>query len=164
MSNESLARLVERHLVFDVPCRGHCNAPASFRFLSIEENEVVVAYCCPEGFVSRVICFSVEGDLDWFYTFLSSQLGSGIVQRRDLRVATRHGWELGEEAAKEFEKLAREWQRPMVKEVYWTRYPRTDEDKGKGVFLCSDPERGKGCGRLFVQEITSKARLCSQCR
>jgi len=163
MSRETLARLVERYLVFDVRCRGHCDAPASFRFLSTEEG-VVGAYCCPDGFVSRVIYFSIEPDLDWFYALLSRQLGSGMVQRRDLRVATRHGWELGEDAVDEFEGLAREGKRPVVKEVYWIRYPRTDVERSGGVFLCSDPESDRGCGRLFVQEVASKAKICPQCR
>jgi hypothetical protein len=164
MSHESLARLVERHLVFDVTCRGHCSRPASFKSLSEEQGKVVGAYLCPEGFVSRVVYFGLTPDLEWFHRFLSGQLGGEMVQRRDLRVASRHGWELGEGAAEEFGRLAREGQRPVVKEVYWTRYPRTDADKRRGVFLCSDPKRGRGCGRLFVQEVTSKAKLCPQCR
>jgi len=159
-----LAGLVERHLDFNVTCRGHCAAPASLRLLPIERDEVVGAYCCPGGFVSRVVYFSLTPDLEWFYVFLSGQLGSEMVERRDLRTATRHGWELGEEAAKEFERLAREWRKPVVKEVYWTRYPRTEAEKSRGVFLCSDPEHGRGCGRLFVQEVMSKVKLCPRCR
>ncbi len=162
MSRESLAKFVEGHLAFAIACRGHCDAPAFFRLLSTESSHVVGAYLCPDGFVSRIVCFSFEDNLDWFYAFLSNQLGSGIVQRRDLRVATRHGWELGEEAADELEELTKG--RKVVKEVYWTRYPRTEAEKGRGVFLCSDPERGRGCGRLFVQEVTSKEKLCSQCQ
>ena len=75
---------------------------------------------------------------------------------------TRYGWELSKETADGLGKLDPEAE--GVKEVYWTRYPRTDEDKGKGVFLCSDPQRGRGCGKLFVQEIKSKMKLCPRCR
>ena len=122
------------------------------------------AYLCSGGFVSRVMYFSLEPNLGWFYSFLSGQIGRGMVKRRDLRVATRHGWELGEEAAVELGELASQWRKPAVAEVYWTYYPKTDAEKSKGIFLCSKPEHGSGCGKLFAQEVTSKNRLCPRCR
>ena len=105
-----------------------------------------------------MIYFSLEPDLNWFYTFLSDQLGREVVERRDLRLATRHDWELDKQA----EKLTFKLLKPM-REVYWTRYPKTDVERSKGVFLCSDPGQGRGCGKLFIQEVTSKGRLCPQC-
>lgn len=161
--NESLTDFVAKHMTFDVKCRGHCDAPASFRVLLGKDNGVVGAYCCPDGFVSRVIYFSIKPDLNLFYDFLTDQLGREMVERRDLRLATRHGWELSEQV-EENRMLSFTRNRFVIKEVYWTRYARTDVDKSKGVFICSDPRQGKGCGKLFIQEITSKNRLCPKCR
>ena len=162
--HNSLSNFVERYMVYKVQCRGHCEATTSFRLLNVENNRVVGAYCCPSGFVSRVIYFGAEPDTNFFHSFLSNQLGNEIVQRRDLRLATRYGWELGEGAEKELKELSYEWRRPMIEEVYWIRYPKSDAEKSRGIFLCQDPDSGKGCGKLFIQEITSKMRLCSSCR
>jgi len=154
---------VERYLVFPVRCR-HCDAPASFRFLPTDRGEVVGVYYCPDGFVSRAIHFSLEPDLEWFYDFLSGQVGRDAVERRDLRVATRHGWELGRGATDDLARISLRADNPVIREVYWTRYPKSDAERSRGIFLCSDPEHDKGCEKLFMQEITSKIRLCPECR
>jgi hypothetical protein len=161
---DSLVTFVEKYLVYNVQCRGHCEATASFRLLNTEHNRVVGAYCCPSGFASRVVYFGAGPDTNWFYSYLTDQLGKEIVQRRDLRVATRYGWELGEGAEKELKEPTHGRRRPVIGEIYWTRYPKSDAEKNRGIFLCQDPDSGKGCGKLFIQEITSKTRLCSSCR
>ena len=126
-------------------------------------DRVVGGYICPGGSVSRVVYFSLEPDLNWFYTFLSGQLGKELVEQRDLRTATRHGWELDEDAAAEFACLTPTLPIHLIKEVYWVHHPKDDVEKTKGVFLCSDQRQGRGCGRLFVQEIASGNKLCSMC-
>lgn len=162
--NESLTAFTEKYLVFNISCR-HCEAPAFFRPLLIEQNFLVGAYCCPSGLVSKAVCFGLELNLEKkFYAFLIDQLGKEAVSKRDLRVATRHGWELGEGATEYLQRLALVQRKNVITEVYWTRYPMADDDKNKGVFLCSDPESGKGCRRLFVKDLNSMERLCHQCR
>jgi glutaredoxin/predicted Zn-ribbon and HTH transcriptional regulator len=154
---------IKRHLVFQVECRRHCEEPADFRALRTEKDGIVGVYSCPGGFVSRVVYYSLDPNLDWFYTFLSDQLGKGKVKKRDLRIATRYGWELDEHAASELADLTSA-RPPVMREVYWVHHPSNDAEKSTGVFLCSDPERRRGCGRLFIQELTSKNRLCPKCK
>ena len=162
-SDSSLDDFVQRHLVFNVECRRHCDKPADYKVLSTTPDGAVGGYICPDGFVSRVVYFSPKPNLDWFYTFLSDQLGKELVEQRDIRIATRHGWELDEEAASELACLTSTLQTPLIKEVYWVYHPKNDVEKIRGVFICSDPRQGRGCGRLFVQEVTSKNRLCAKC-
>jgi len=49
-----------------------------------------------------------------------------------------------------------------VKEVYWTVYPETENERNRGVFVCSYPEKGKGCNRLFVRDKESRKRARSR--
>jgi hypothetical protein len=162
--NQPIDDFVKKHLVFKVNCRRHCEEPAEYKAILSEQNWVVGVYSCPDGFVSRVVYYSLEPDLDWFYTFLSGQLGKKMVKKRDLRTATRYGWELDEHAAADLADLTSELRTPMIREVYWVHHPATDAEKSTGVFLCSDRAHGKGCGRLFIQDITSKNRLCPECK
>ena len=154
---------IKNHLVFKVECRRHCEEPADFMVLQTEKTGVVGVYSCLGGFVSRVVYYSLEPDLVWFYTFLSGELGKKTVKKRDLRTATRYGWELDEQAASELADLTSA-RPPVIKEVYWVHHPSNDAEKSMGVFVCSDPKQGIGCGRLFAQEVTSKNRLCHKCK
>jgi hypothetical protein len=163
MDNSPLAKLVQKYLSFKVQCRGHCTSPSHMILLAAEEDKVIGAYCCPNGYVSRVLHFGFGDNTAQFHEFLSSQLDSTIVTGKDLRVASRHGWELGEEAAAEIGELARHHQLPL-RQVYWVRYPQSEEEKAKGVFLCSDSSSSAGCGRLFTQMLTDNTRLCPKCK
>jgi hypothetical protein len=131
--------------------------------LAADDDKVVGAYCCPNGYVSRIVYFGFGDNTDQFRGFLSSQLGSKVVTGKDLRVASRYGWELGEEAAADIEELARQHQLPL-RQTYWVRYPKSEEEKAQGVFLCSDSSPRGGCGRLFTQKLTDSTRLCPNCR
>jgi hypothetical protein len=141
---KTVKEFVEKYLRFKGRCRRHCNEPTSFRELLSDSDNVVGAYVCPDGYVSRVIYFSVNPDIDWFKEFLIAQVGEEMVNDRDLRPATRHGWELGNEALIEIGAV-----NPCGKlqEIYWTIYPKTDKEKSRGIFLHS--ERHK----LFVQDL-----------
>ncbi len=156
-----LQEFVETYLRFEGICRRHCDAPTAFVSLSSEENHLVGAYVCPTGYVSRVIYFSESPDLPWFRRFLTSQVGEEIVSDRDLRPATRHGWELGKDAAAAIGAVS---PHQRLREVYWTIYPRTETAKSRGVFLCSDTEGRRGCRTLFVQDLTATTTLCPRCR
>lgn len=160
-NSESLKGFVERYLSFRGRCSRHCDGSTSFVSLKSASNGVVGAYVCPDSYVSRVIYFSVNPNIDWFRSFLVSQVGEEVVKDRDLRVATRHGWELESDALTRIGEVS---PTGLIKEVYWTTYPQTEAEKSRGVFLCSYPEKGRGCGRLFVQNIKSRERLCPKCR
>jgi len=70
-----------------------------------------------------------------------------------------YGNQVGTTSGKASEKTSK-LHAPLIREVYWVHNPKNDAEKIRGVFLCSDPEQGRGFGRLFVQEVTSKNRLC----
>jgi hypothetical protein len=156
-----LKEFVETYLRFTGSCRRHCDNPTSFVTLWSDVEHVVGAYVCPAAYVSRVISVSRKPDLKWFRTFLTAQVGEEIVVDRDIRPATRHGWELGKEAVAEIGEVS---PTHRVQAVYWTIYPRTENAKSRGVFLCSDPEGDRGCHKLFVQDLTATNTLCPKCR
>ncbi len=154
-----LREFVKKHLTFKGRCR-HCDGTSSFVDLQSDANNVIGAYACPDGCISRVVYFGVNPNIELLKNFLASQVGEEIVTDRDIRPATRHGWELGSAAMAEIRETS---PTGVIKETYWTRYPRTEEEKNRGIFICSSLESGKGCGRLFVQDINSKNRLCQKC-
>jgi hypothetical protein len=156
-----LNEFVETYLSFKGRCRRHCDDPTSFVPVWSDAENVVGAYVCPSSYVSRVIYFSVKPDIDWFKGFLTSQVGEEIVNNRDIRPATRYGWELGNNAVDEIGEVS---PNSIVREVYWTIYPKTEIEKSRGVFLCSDLEEGRGCHQLFVQDISSTNTLCPKCQ
>ncbi len=110
--------------------------------------------------MSRVVYFSVHPDVKRFKTFLCSQVGEKIVADRDFRPATRHGWELAGNAMAEIGNVS---STGVIKEVYWTIYPKTEDERRRGVFLCSNLERGRRRRRLFVQDKNSRNRQCPKC-
>ena len=158
---KSLKQFVEKYLTFQGQCYGHCDNPSSLVHLQSDSKNVIGAYVCPSGYVSRVVHFSVYPDIKPFRAFLNSQVGEEIVTDRDIRPATRHGWELGSDALTEIGKVS---PTGAVKEVYWTLYPKTEDERRRGIFLCSHPEQGRKCNRLFVQDKKSTNRQCSKCK
>jgi len=161
MNHKPLKEFVDKYLSFKGRCRRHCDKSTSSVELWSDAMNIVKAYVCPEGYVSRVIYFSRDPDIAWFKDFLSTQIGAGLVNDRDIRPATRHGWELSDNALRKNSDIS---STGVVKEVYWTTYPKTDKERKLGIFLCSDPQKGKGCKKLFVQEVNSTEKLCSKCR
>jgi len=157
----ALKEFVERYLTFKAQCRRHCDKPSSFFELWFDLKNFVGAYVCSSGYVSRVVYFSLNPDKNWFRKYLTSQVGESVVAEYDLRPATRHGWELGSDALTSIREINPD---DTIQEIYWTIYPKTDEEKRCGVFLCSDSEGKQKCNRLFVQDLNSQNRLCPACR
>jgi len=156
-----LKKFVEKYLTFQGRCYRHCDQISSFMDLRSDLNNVIGAYVCPGGYVSRVVYFSVSPDVKPLKSFLYSQVGEEIVADRDIRPATRHGWELGSDAMAEIGEVS---PTGTIKEVYWTGYPETEDGRNRGVFVCSYPEKRRGCNRLFVQDKESRNRLCPKCK
>jgi predicted Zn-ribbon and HTH transcriptional regulator len=111
--------------------------------------------------VSRVVYFSFYQDVKQLRNFLYSQVGKEIVADRDIRPATRHGWELGSNAMAEIGEVS---PTGVINEVYWTVYAKNEDERRPGVFVCSYPRKGRGCNRLFVQDKKSRNRLCPKCK
>jgi hypothetical protein len=95
---ESFKRFVNRFLTVQGQCRRHCGKSSRFRELWSSHESIIGAYVCPDGYVSRVVYFSKNPDPAWFRKFLTSQIDEDIVAERDIRPATRYGWELEGEA------------------------------------------------------------------
>jgi hypothetical protein len=161
INHKTLKDFVNKYLNFEGKCRRHCNKLTTLDELWSNANNTVGAYVCPDGYVSKVIYFSIDPDINWFKKFLITQVGKKIFNDRDLRLATRYGWELESDASTAIRKIS---PTGMIKEVYWTSYPKTDEEKKLGVFLCSNIQKGERCRKLFIQEINSTNRLCQECK
>ncbi len=159
--SKPLKKFVEKYLTFQGRCYRHCDQISSFMDLRSDLNNVIAAYVCPDGYVSRVAYFSVCQDVKPLKSYLCSQVGEEIVADRDIRPATRHGWELGNDAMAEIGGVS---PTSSIQEVYWTVYPKTEDERNRGVFVCSYPENDRGCNRLFVQHKESRNRLCPKCK
>jgi len=161
-AKDSVTAFSRQFLVADgIKCARHCEKPARFVPLLEESDRLVGAYVCPDEYVSRVVYFSTKPDMNWFEVFLRDQVG-GRLRSRDLRYATRHGWELGHEAEKRIKPLVEPGK--GLGEAYWTFYARSDEDKKSGTFLCSS--RDGGCdSRLYTKRLDDQSKkLCSSCQ
>ncbi|HXX87674.1 MAG TPA: hypothetical protein VEH86_04420 [Candidatus Acidoferrum sp.] len=157
---KSLEEFVEKYLKFQGQCK-HCDEPSSLVLLQSDPKNIIGAYVCPNRYVSRVVYFSVNPDIKLLKAFLYSQVGKQIVADRDIRPATRHGWELGSDALAEIGKVS---PNGVIKEVYWTVYPKTEDERNMGIFLCSHSEKGSRIGRLFIQDKKSRNTLCPKCK
>ena len=158
--HNTLKKFVETSLTFTSQCRKHCTQTTIPIELWSTPTRIVKAYVCPDGYVSRVIAFSLKPSTTWFRNFLSRQGVDEILNARDLRLASRHGWELETDISQPIKHIT---PTGVIYETYWTIYPKTDEERQRGLFLCSDDEQNKGCKRLFVQNIRSPSRYCPQC-
>jgi len=134
-------------------CYGHCDQPASIRFLKEEDGMVIAAMVCHAGYVSRVMAYGRELDLGLLKSFISQSWGGGkTLGDEDLRVATRFAWDLGMEGRGED---------VVVRVGYWTqnyRGSKSDDPNRLGLFSCAN------CSCLFPQPVNSKAVLCTACR
>ena len=153
-ADQEFIDFVNRYLVVkEGKCYRHCQDPVRFVSLFEEGSSLVGAYVCPVGYVSRIVYFANHPDRNWFEKFLGDQV-SPILRARDIRVATRHGWELGGSAEAEILGIS---DTGDVKQYYWTFYPKSDREKTMGAFVC------KNCGNLFTKSFSDESTLCSKC-
>ncbi len=158
---EWFPEFVLKYLNFTGKCFRHCEEPTSMRVISHDPDRLVGAYVCPDGFVSQVVYFSLKPDLKWFEDLLSSQVGRESVSQKDIRIASRHGWELGGNALDTLE--AKLGQGASIRELYWTRYPKTEMEKQQAVSLCIGDNSKTGCMKLFFHDRNSGEKLCPAC-
>jgi hypothetical protein len=151
-----------QHLNFTGKCYRHCDKPTSMKVISKEPGSLLGAYVCPDGFVSQVVYFSTKPDREYFLRTLTAEVGQEHLNPRDIRVASRHGWELGREAEKALRSKLGE--AGVIHELYWTRYPRTDAEKLMVVSLCTGDGAKAGCLRLFMHARSSIEKFCPSCK
>jgi hypothetical protein len=146
---------VRKYLLFEgLSCSRHCDKPTRLATLLENWRKLVVAYVCPDNYVVRIVYFdSRDQDMDWFKSLLRLELDGGpLVRDNDFRFATRHGWELGGNAENDIKVFSNSSN--GVKEYYWTFYPKSNEEKKMGNYLCEK------CGKLFSQPLSSKSKIC----
>lgn len=128
-------------------CYGHCEEKASLRFLR-SDDVVIACYACPAGYVSKVMAYGANPTREALRTFLSEALSEGApLADEDLRVATRHVWDLRTANAD-------------ISASYWTqnyRRGKSDDPDRRALFSCAR------CGALFAQPVSSKKSLCAVC-
>jgi hypothetical protein len=157
-----LPKFVANYLSFTGKCFRHCDKPTSLKIMSQDSTHVLGAYTCPDAFVSQVVYFTQRPDLKWFSDTIVGQVGIANFTTNDVRVATRHGWELRDDA--DVRLRANVGSNPTITEVYWTRYARTDAQKKTAISLCMGDDLRPGCLKLFAHESEKSERLCPACR
>ena len=157
-----LSKFVEEHLSFTGKCFRHCDKPTSMKLIHEDSSRVLGAYACPDGFVSQVVYLSQKPDINWFKRTINSQIGNENFTASDIRVATRHGWELGGTAYETLKTHLRS--NSSLTEVYWTRYARTDAQKKIAISLCVGDTSRRGCLKLFAHEAEKTELFCPACR
>jgi hypothetical protein len=153
---------VREHLSFKGKCFRHCDKQTSMRLMVEDSTRVVGAYVCPDGFVSQVVYFSQKPDLKSFTDMITSEVGQENFTQNDVRVASRHGWELGGKALETLE--AKAGTDSPITEVYWTRYARTDAEKQVAISLCIGDSSRSGCLKLFAHDRNMVERFCPTCK
>ncbi len=140
-------RIIDGYLKADGKCYGHCDQKTDMYFMEDGEN-LISCMTCPGGYVSRIVMYGRDIDVPGFKKFLSANTaGLGAVADQDIRIATRHPWDLGLEG-KVQEDI-------VLREAYWTQnYRRTksDDPSRKGLFLCRE------CGKLLVSPVNEGLR------
>lgn len=128
-------------------CYGHCDQPATLKVLE-SDGDVIACYACPAGYVSRVMVYGGRRTMPHLKAYLLDVLGEGAdVKDADLRLATRHSWDLGVPDAE------------MVAS-YWTqnyRRAKSDDPDRIGLFVCAK------CGSPFSKPMSSARKTCSGC-
>ena len=145
-------KFAENYLLVDLAKCMRCQKAAKATPIQKTDESLTVAYVCPDSHVSRVVYFAANPDVKWFENFLRNQLGDRV-RSKDVRKATRYGWEFAGNAEKEILN--------NVTQFYWTFYARNEDEKKYSTILCAK-ERG-GCGKLFTQSTAEKSILCHAC-
>jgi len=152
MNITCVERIVEQKLKRSPKCYRHCQEQSTLKLLPGKQM-LVGSYSCPSGYVSRIVAYGRELDLNGFKALLSSALqGVEEVTDEDIRIATRYTWDLG---------IKEEPDGIVLKEAYWTQNygKRKNEDPNRhGLFLCTK------CGSFYGKQIENTNTLCPRCR
>lgn len=95
LSMDWVPEFILQHLNFTGKCYRHCDKPTSMKVISKSADSLIGAYVCADSVVSQVVYFSTASDREYFIRTLTAQVGQEHLNPRDIRVASRHGWELG---------------------------------------------------------------------
>ncbi|MCI4372289.1 MAG: hypothetical protein L3K02_01395 [Thermoplasmata archaeon] len=143
-------------------CYRHCDRPLRGRTVPISAPGWLCVYACPGGAVS-VVTYHEWAKTDPTPTLLrfarSHTSPSTVVRRWDMRLAGRHGPELGVTAERFLAKA-----RPIrpVRVVYWRLYPFKKKD-GSAFRLFACFRHGVGAVQFFVAPRESQSPPCPRC-
>ncbi|MFQ5838870.1 MAG: hypothetical protein ACE5HJ_08860 [Thermoplasmata archaeon] len=151
-----LGDFVAGSLVVRGSCYFHCDQETTFRALEGLQRHVGL-YHCPAGYVSRMVYYDVKPDLQWFLSWVRSAVAPLRTSERDVRVATRHGWEFGID-----ERPEGGIEPYVLRQVYWTQ-PRPSSGRTDALYICLGDPEAEGCGSLFVQAVADSKRHCPSC-
>lgn len=134
-------------------CYGHCDQPATFRFLNVEANPVITGYSCHGAYLSRIIVYADSIGLRQSVDVISQTLGPrSDVKAEDVRIASRYPWDMD---------ITTDDTGRVMMMAYWTQnYRRTkSEDPDRNaIFLCAN------CNSVYSQRVSDKQVLCEGCR
>jgi hypothetical protein len=144
-------------------CYRHCDRPIRGRTVPVRSPGWLSVYACPGGAVS-VVTYT-----EWIGTdptptvlrFARAHTTPGtLVRRWDLRLARRHGPELGPTAER---LLARRRPTRALTTVYWRVYPfRAKDGSRRRLFACF--RHGVGNVRFFVAPADAESPSCPRDR
>jgi len=145
----NLDRLVKGKLNGHTRCSGHCQEQVELKILQ-QKGMTIGCYGCPSGYVSCLIQYGRELNLQTFKTFLST-IQSDVTDE-DIRIATRYTWDLAIEGQPDG---------AILKEAYWRqsyRRSKSEDPHRISLFACTK------CDSFYSQPITNKNTLCPQCQ
>jgi len=144
-------------------CYRHCDRPVRRRRIASRLPGTWEVRACPSGVVSVTLY------TEWTRRDPTPEVRSALrrwtqppslVRRRDLRIATRHGPELGPEAAR-FLAAARPAR--AVRVVYWRVYPfRARDGTDRRLWVCF--RRAHPSPVFFAAPPTASSSECPECR
>ncbi len=143
-------------------CYRHCDKPLRIRRLRSGLTGIWRVRACPSGVVS------VTDYVEWTRRDPTRDVGiqlrrwtvpPTLVRSRDLRLATRHGPELGRAAER---LLASARPKRGVRVVYWRVYPfRAKDGTERRLFVCL--RRTHPSPVFFVSDPSADSRGCPRC-
>ena len=75
-------------------CYGHCDQPATLKFLNTEGTPVITGYSCHQAYLSRIIIYSDSLDLHESLDTIAELVGKDQeVKEDDVRLASRYPWD-----------------------------------------------------------------------
>lgn len=144
-----LDALVREKLNGHVKCAGHCQEASELKLIR-QASMSLGCYACPSGYVSSIVQYGMEIDVEALKAFLSPLL-QGNITNEDIRLATRYSWDLGIDDVPEG---------AVLREAYWKQnYRRTKSDNSHRVALFLCPK----CGSFYTQPLSDPTRNCPKC-
>ncbi len=148
----AIEEAVRMRLSGDTECYGHCGSPARHHMIDGEEG-LIACFSCDAGYVSFIVMYARDIDAGFLKSFVAGKTERMMdVVESDIRIATRHPWEMGLEESSDGG--------IVLREVYWRQHYRrtkSDDPARAALFRCTS------CSSLFTQPLNAGGTLCARC-